>query len=137
MPTLDWDKWASAWSAVFPKNQMWGKIRSGENDPETGEPLYRWDDKPNTEATDPALADVLAAHRFIFPAVQPEGQDYNDENCFCGWAGPSHGQHLQDKVDEFVGPAKVDEEEKEEPKPAPRKAAAKKVEDKADKDDSE
>src|SRR5690349_8643946 len=98
MPTLNWNKWADAWSAIYPKNQMWGKIRSGENDPETGEPLYRWDDKPNTSDTDPALAAVVQEHRFVAPAVFPEGQPNDWENCFCGWAGDSHGDHLQEKV---------------------------------------
>lgn len=121
MPTIDWNKWADAWSAAFPKNQMWGKIRSGENDPETGEPLYRFDDKPATGSMDPALADVVAAHRFVAPAVVPEDQSPDHQNCFCGWAGPEHGDHLQEKIAEHAGDHNADRV-KAEKKPAKKPA---------------
>src|SRR6478609_5504917 len=100
MPTLDWNKWANGWSASFPKNQMWGAIRSGENDPETGEPLYRFNDKPSTSSMSPELADVMAEHRFVAPAVVDSA---DDEHCFCGWVGESWGDHYQGKLSEFAG----------------------------------
>jgi hypothetical protein len=100
MPTLDWNKWASGWSAAFPKNQMWGAIRSGENDPETGEPLYRFNDKPTTQSMSPELGDVIQEHRFINPPVAENGQD---EHCFCGWVGEHWGDHYQEKLAEFAG----------------------------------
>lgn len=128
MPTLDWKKWSDAWSAAFPKNAMWAKVRSDENDPKTGEPLYRWDDKPDTRSTDPALADVLAAHRFVAPAVPVDGQT---EYCFCGWSGVNHGDHLQEKVNEFVvgdsGEQDTRLQKKDQKEPAAKKATPKKV----------
>lgn len=110
MATLDWNKWADAWSASFPKNQMWGSIRSGEHDPETGEPLYRFNDKPTTESMDPHLADIVAEHRFVAPAVLPEGQPADWENCFCGWNGEHHGDHLQEQLRGHVGDHVADPE---------------------------
>lgn len=103
MPTLNWNKWADAWSAAYPKNQMWGAIRSGENDPETGEPLYRFDDKPSVATYDAHLGDVVAAHRFVAPAEFPKDQPNEWENCFCGWAGPDHGDHLAEEVAKVEG----------------------------------
>lgn len=45
MPTdvvFDWDEWNVGWAEGLVKNEMWYKIRSGENDPKTGEPLFRY-----------------------------------------------------------------------------------------------
>lgn len=130
MPTLDWNAWANGWSAAFPKNSMWGSIRSGENDPETGEPLKRFNDKPSTASMSPELADVINAHRFVAPAVVDNGQD---EHCFCGWVGDSWGVHYQEKIAAEAGDhnAPVEEDKKDEPvKAAPKKAAPKKDDDK-------
>lgn len=129
MATLDWNKWADAWSAAFPKNQMWGSIRSGENDPETGEPLKRFNDKPSTASMSPALADVVAAHRFVAPAVVDVVDEIaNYDHCFCGWAGPDHGDHLQDALRAEVGDHNapvVEEAPEPAKKAAPKKAAPK------------
>lgn len=113
MPTLDWNKWMSSWSAAFPKNQMWGKIRNGENDPETGEPLYAWNDKPSTQSMDPELADVLQEHRFVSPAVVDSA---DEEHCFCGWAGANWGDHYTEQVAAHAGDhnAPVENEDAEE-----------------------
>ena len=158
MPTLDWNKWADGWSAAFPKNRMWGKIRSTEHD-ENGNPLFRWPKKPNTSSMDPELADVLQAHRFVNPAVRSTDQDRHDEHCFCGWVGPHHGDHLVEKIEEFTGEpvetlstadgepvAKSDdkgenegedrsEDDEKEDKPEAKKDAPKKVVVKEDSDD--
>lgn len=45
MPTevdFNWDEWNIDWASDLQKNEMWAKIRSGENDPATGEPLFRY-----------------------------------------------------------------------------------------------
>lgn len=103
MPTFDWDKWHLGWAAGLPKNEMWAKIRDGKNK-SSGEPTFIYDEKSDTSSFNPALGDVVAEHRFVAPAVG--GADV--QNCFCGWSGEDHADHLLEKVDEFNAPAVVE-----------------------------
>jgi len=43
---FDWDEWNVGWAESLVKNEMWHKVRSGENDPVTGEPLFRYAPPP-------------------------------------------------------------------------------------------
>lgn len=125
MPDFNWDKWNLGWAVGLPKNEMWAKVRTGQTD-DRGEPTFQYESKPDTSSADPKIADVLAAHRFANPAVTDTPMD---EHCFCGWSGDVHADHLAEAVEAFVAPAPAAAEEE---KPAPKKAAAKKSDEKAD-----
>lgn len=123
---IDWDKWNLGWATGLPKNQMWSKVRSGKTDDKTGEPIFQYEEKEDTSSIDGAVGDVLAEHRFVAPMVTTVP---GDEHCFCGWTGPDHADHLEEKVALFcsVTPDQVVEsEETVEPKKAAKKAPAKK-----------
>ncbi len=48
---FNWDEWNVEWADSVREvgNDMWAKVRSGENDPVTGEPLFRYADKGSDE----------------------------------------------------------------------------------------
>ena len=108
MANFDWDKWNLGWALGLPKNQMWAKIRDGKN-AKSGEPTFQYEEKPDTSSADPKLADVLAEHRFISPAV---GAVRDSEHCFCGWAGADHVQHLKERIEAFLNPPQSKAEKK-------------------------
>lgn len=39
---FDWDEWNVDWAKDLSKNEMWAKVRSGDNDSSSGEPLFRY-----------------------------------------------------------------------------------------------
>lgn len=121
MATFDWDKWNLGWLVGLPKNEMWAKVRSGGNDA-TGNPTFRYPKTPDKSSVDPTVVDVIAAHRFVSPAIDPSP---GNEHCFCGWSGGSYASHLAEKVANLLPKANI-------AVPATKKAPVKRASKKAD-----
>jgi hypothetical protein len=99
MSTVDWKKWSDNWSAPQPKNQMWNSVRTGANDPGTGEPL-KYTGSATHATADKAVSDLMQEHRLTVP-----GAAGSQQVCFAGdYTGTDHAGHLAEIIDAYLNP---------------------------------